>query len=254
MPIDKKERLLALLNALVCVPGGKDIYEKIGQRGILHLTKEQGDDLLAQYPELGLRTQDDHYIVTVAALLASITEVLCGERLAFVIEDNDDNEIITTGFRWWKNPDAPPEGTPLPAQAQQPLPPTVDQWALQACEKIARQLGWCEEINQPFWCYLQHIYESQIHLDFPFASLLLSPREGDHSAQSIRRILRKALHSYEQIVAEELSTCCLAPEILVSGSIAKGIDQIKCMHCGASIRGPKETLWREWKRKYFKPL
>jgi len=136
--------------------------------------------------------------------------------------------------------------------SKRPLTET-DRCALEVCEQVARDLGWSEEMNQLFWFYLRDVFNYHIHLAFPFTSLLLKTKEGDHSAQNIRRVLKKSLHAYERIMVDTLSSCCLSPDIIISGTIGKEGGQIKCLHCGACVRG-NLNIRKEWKKKYFKPL
>jgi|GEM_PF-2971546 len=104
----RRERLLALLNALDHHPIFGELYSKYGQNILMHWGPEKGelDEVLAleeEFPELGLKDVGGGLAVTFASLLATITDVLCGERLAFKqepIDGGDPREGKTVGFQW----------------------------------------------------------------------------------------------------------------------------------------------------------
>jgi len=99
----RRERLLALLNALAVHPDFGRIYDSTGRDLVFHWgpEKEEKDAILAieeEFPELGLDERDGGYAITVASLLATVTDVLCGKRLGFIQEADGR----TSGFTWWK--------------------------------------------------------------------------------------------------------------------------------------------------------
>lgn len=103
---EAEERLLKMLNeAWACLPG-RCIYEEFNTAmswgEAFHKLKEleQGD-----YPELGIVEAKKG--MTVLSLIATIAEVLCGRRLAAVVQE--DGTI--TGWTWWIPPRSE-EGAP----------------------------------------------------------------------------------------------------------------------------------------------
>lgn len=99
----RRERLLALLNALNSHPDFGNIYESIGKDLVFHWGPEKAEkdkilEIEEEFPELGLDERDGGYAITVASLLATITDVLCGKRMGFVQEADGS----TSGFAWWR--------------------------------------------------------------------------------------------------------------------------------------------------------
>jgi len=102
---ERRNRLLVLLNKLVAQPGGEDMYWH-SRPTMLVIPSEEALALEKEFPELGLKKlSEENYAVTIASLLATVTDVLCGRRLAFQLHDPEDGsdprDNDTVGFQWW---------------------------------------------------------------------------------------------------------------------------------------------------------
>jgi ribosomal protein L7/L12 len=100
----RAQELLDLLNALRSHPDFDSVYKSIGQHLIFHFEKEEGEALEDRFPKLGLKDVGGGLGVTVASLLATVTDVLCDKRLAFKqepVDGGDAREGKTVGFQWW---------------------------------------------------------------------------------------------------------------------------------------------------------
>lgn len=95
-----EDKLLEILNKMIKVLDPikfEDLnmdFIATDQEGLLALEKE--------YDEVGLKHKDydknKEVCSSVAALIATITDILVGKRLAFQIDD----EGIVTGFQWYE--------------------------------------------------------------------------------------------------------------------------------------------------------
>lgn len=96
----RKERLIELMNRLARIEPAiyhKCCHEVLGtehEKVLIELEKE--------YPELGLHRLGlgNKFKVTFPSLLATVTDILCGERMCFNIDD--DSWLVTKGFGWWR--------------------------------------------------------------------------------------------------------------------------------------------------------
>lgn len=79
----RRKRLLSLLNAIVKLPGGDEIYRVLGCLPVLKVTDEEALALEDGFPEIGIKEEAGQCYITVANLLATITAVLCDRRLTF---------------------------------------------------------------------------------------------------------------------------------------------------------------------------
>jgi hypothetical protein len=118
----KEDRMLAILNRLAEMTQGKDMYRNISSGYVLILSVKEGEAIEKEFPELGIkriRAQwggewKDLYAVTVPSLLATITDIFCGKRLAFqqqpVKRGQNPRQGDTTGLTWWKPGEEHPDG------------------------------------------------------------------------------------------------------------------------------------------------
>jgi len=114
----RRQRLLDMLNDVVKkTHKGHEFYQ--GCRGtVIMLVRGEADIFETHFPELGVRPLEEPIVfeeeglkytytheITVAGLLASITDVLCGKRLAFKQDvgdgEEDPREGRTMGFQWF---------------------------------------------------------------------------------------------------------------------------------------------------------
>lgn len=98
--INRPQRLLDILNTIVKLPGGNNLYAEMGSVRMPEVAEETALELEERFPELGIKLSAGHYYITVASLFATITDVLCGKRLAFQVKEEGE-QIITKGFQWW---------------------------------------------------------------------------------------------------------------------------------------------------------
>ena len=98
--MNSEEKLLEVLNKLIKVLDpiefadlNIDLYA-VDQEGLLTLEQE--------YSEVGVKCEDNdktkEFCLSTAALIATITDILVGKRLAFQIDDSG----IIVGFQWYK--------------------------------------------------------------------------------------------------------------------------------------------------------
>lgn len=106
---ENARRLLDLMKRLVATGDGRHMYWE-AKKHALFLTKEDGDRIAKEFPELGLVELGEDskvcigevragYKITFASLLATVTDVLCWERLAFVCEEGSS---LAKDFTWYK--------------------------------------------------------------------------------------------------------------------------------------------------------
>ena len=97
----RKERLIGLMNRLAQIEPSiycKCCHEVVGtehEKVLIELEKE--------YPELGLHRREpgEKFRVTFPSLLATVTDILCGKRICFNVDDKHLSK--TEGFRWWRD-------------------------------------------------------------------------------------------------------------------------------------------------------
>lgn len=95
--MSKKYRLIELLNKLAEIE--PNIYKQCSHIVVDVEHDSALRDLEKEYPELGLLCTPA-CCVTVASLLATITEIFCGERLCFHV---DEDTLETLDFGWYEN-------------------------------------------------------------------------------------------------------------------------------------------------------
>lgn len=97
----RKERLIELLTKLARIEPA--IYQKCCHEVVGTEHEKALIELEEDYPELGIHRQeaDGKFKVTFPSLLATVTDVLCGERVCFNVVDDDST---TEGFGWWHPP------------------------------------------------------------------------------------------------------------------------------------------------------
>lgn len=105
---EREQKLLDLFNAAIELMGPVEYatfnakYQVSDGQRLL--------DLEAKFPELCLAQKiDDHgyapdnVCLTTLSLIATITDVLAGKRLAFITEENPDGSLgKITGVTWWR--------------------------------------------------------------------------------------------------------------------------------------------------------
>jgi len=92
----RKERLIELLTKLAKIEPA--IYSKCSQEAVGPEHDKVLVELEGEYPELGLHKHaNGKFRVTFPSLLATVTDILCGERICF----NLDDDAQTEGFGWW---------------------------------------------------------------------------------------------------------------------------------------------------------
>ena len=96
----RKERLIGLMNRLAKIE--PSIYCKCCHEVIGTEYEEVLIELEKEYPELGLyrREPGEKFRVTFPSLLATVTDILCGERICFNV--NNKHLSMTEGFGWWR--------------------------------------------------------------------------------------------------------------------------------------------------------
>ena len=87
-------RLMKLMNLLAKI--NPNIYKECS------IPIASGDNLAKleeEFPELVIAKEDEQWTMTVPALIATITDILCDKKLAFQVDKNH----LTKGFLWLRN-------------------------------------------------------------------------------------------------------------------------------------------------------
>lgn len=92
----KKQRLIDILNSMIksCDAITMDEINR-------HFKVKDVDGLLlleSLHDEVGIKVENGVYYITVFSIVATITAIFCGDRLAFEIDSDD----VVTGVRWYK--------------------------------------------------------------------------------------------------------------------------------------------------------
>ena len=100
----RKARLIELLTKLA------QIEPRIYQNCCHEVIGAEHNDALVElekvYPELVIGRQEagGKFRVTFPSLLATVTDILCGERVCFDTKGDDPETRETERFAWWQDP------------------------------------------------------------------------------------------------------------------------------------------------------